>query len=215
LEDVFGSRTLGESSKRLVIPSFNPDTGEVHVWKTSHDARLQMDFRKLAVDVGLSTAAAPTYFPTHRLDCGTPLIDGGMWANNPIAVALVEAIGILKWPAECLRVLSLGCTTKPLNIDWGRRHSLGTLGWAEKIADVFMTAQSSGAMGMAMHLVPDRQNVVRISPAVGDRYRLDNRDEIPSLKGIGASEARKALPALGPLFFDKPVAEEFRPYHSG
>lgn len=136
LEDVFGSKTLGESSKRLVIPSFNPDTGEVHVWKTSHDARLQKDFKELAVNIALSTAAAPTYFPTYRLDCGTPLIDGGMWANNPIAVAMVEAIGILKWPAESLRVLSLGCTTKPLNIDWGRRHSLGTLGWVEQFAAV-------------------------------------------------------------------------------
>jgi len=214
LEDVFGSRTLGESSKRLVIPSFNPDTGEVHVWKTSHDPRLEKDFKKLVVDVAMSTVAAPTYFPTHRLDCGTPLIDGGMWANNPIAVAVVEAIGILKWPAESLRVLSLGCTTTPLNIDWGRRHSLGTLGWADKIADVFMTGQSSGAMGMALHLVSERQNVIRISPDVGDRYKLDSRDEIPSLKGIGASEARKALPGLRPVFFDQPVTEEFKPFHS-
>jgi patatin-like phospholipase/acyl hydrolase len=41
LEAVFGRRTLGESTKRLVIPSFNIDTGEVHVWKTSHHARLR------------------------------------------------------------------------------------------------------------------------------------------------------------------------------
>lgn len=77
-----------------------------------------------------------------------------------------------------------------------------------------MTAQSSGAIGMAMHLVPERNNIVRISPVVGDRYRLDSRDEIPSLKGIGASEARKALPGLKPLFFDQPVTEEFNPNYS-
>lgn len=214
LEDVFGKRTLGESTKRLVIPSFNIDTGEVHVWKTAHDPRFQRDYRNAAVDVALSTAAAPTYFPTHRLDCGTPLIDGGMWANNPIAVALVEAIGILKWPADGLWVLSLGCTTTPLNVDWGRRHSLGKFGWAEKIADVFMAGQSSGAMGMAEHLIADRQNIVRISPFVGDRYELDSRDEILSLKGLGASEARKALPSLRPSFFQEPVTEVFMPYHS-
>lgn len=214
LTQVFGDKTLAQSNNRLVIPSFNPDTGEVHVWKTSHDIRLQRDFRSLAVDVALSTAAAPTYFPTHQLDCGTPLIDGGMWANNPIAVAMVEAIGILKWPADQIRVLSLGCTSTPLNIDWGRHRPLGKFGWADKIAEVYMTAQSSGALGMAMHLVPDRRNVIRISPIVGDRYTLDGRDDIKSLKGIGSSEARKALSDIRDLFFDHPVTEEFKPCHS-
>jgi uncharacterized protein len=213
LEEVFGEKKLGQSKKRLVIPSFNPDTGEVHVWKTSHDIRLQRDFRCRVVDVAMSTAAAPTYFPTHRLDSGMPLIDGGMWANNPIAVAVIEAIGILKWPADQLQVLSLGCTSTPLNMDWGRRHSLGKFGWAEKIADVFMTAQSSGALGMAQHLLPDRTHIKRYSSIVGDRYTLDGSDEITSLRGLGASEARKALPELGD-FFDRPVDEEFVPCHN-
>jgi len=48
--------------------------------------------------------------------------------SNPIAVALVEAIGILKRPAGDLRVLSLGRTTQALNMNWGRRHSLGKFG---------------------------------------------------------------------------------------
>src|SRR5262249_55488929 len=81
LEEAFGQRKLGESTKRLVIPSFNVETGEIHVWKTSHDAGSERDYRTRVVDVALSTAAAPTYFPTHELECGTPLIDGGMWAN--------------------------------------------------------------------------------------------------------------------------------------
>ena len=212
--EVFGERKLGESTKRLVIPSFNIDTGDVHVWKTSHHPRFERDYKASAVDVGLSTAAAPTYFPTHRLACGTPLIDGGMWANNPIAVALVEAIGILNWPRDDVRVLSLGCTTTPLNVDWGRAHSLGKLGWAQKLADVFLAGQASGAMGMAQHLIGDRQNIVRISPLVGPRYELDGQNEIPSLKGLGASEARRALPAVRPLFFGQPVTEAFVPFHS-
>jgi uncharacterized protein len=214
LEEVFDQRTLGESSKRLVIPALNIDTGEVHIWKTSHHPRFETDYKTPVVEVALSTAAAPTFFPTHRLACGTPLIDGGMWANNPVAVAVVEAIGILKWPTDSLRVLSLGCTTTPLNVDWGRRHSLGKFGWIEKIADVFMAGQSSGAMGMALHLISNRQNLVRISPFAGARYKVDTDDEIPSLKGLGASEAREALSSLRSLFFEQPVTDNFTPYHS-
>jgi patatin-like phospholipase/acyl hydrolase len=44
------------------------------------------------VDVALSTSAAPTYFPVHRV--GTQnLIDGGIIANSPDTIALMRALG--------------------------------------------------------------------------------------------------------------------------
>lgn len=212
LSDAFGSRRLGESRKRLVIPSFNVETGEVHVWKTAHHPRLERDYTHSALEVALSTGAAPTYFPTYKAQSGTPLIDGGVWANNPVAIATVEALGVLGWQASDLRILSLGCTTAPFEIDWGRNHSLGTLSWATRITDLFMIAQSVSAIGMTLHLLPDRSNLVRISPVVGkSRFELDRVSEIPSLRGIGDCEARKALPQLRPMFFTTPVEEDFVP----
>jgi len=214
LSDVFGIRRLGDSRKRLVIPSFNVETGEVHVWKTAHHPRLERDYAHSALEVALSTGAAPTYFPTYKAQSGTPLIDGGVWANNPVAIATVEAIGVLGWQASELRILSLGCTTTPFDIDWGRKHSLGKLGWATKITDLFMEAQSASATGMTQHLLPDRDNLVRISPMVGkNRFDLDSVEEIPSLKGLGDFEARKALPRLRSAFLTAPVLEDFVPCH--
>jgi patatin-like phospholipase/acyl hydrolase len=213
LEEVFGNRRLGESKSRLVVPSFNLDSGEVHLWKTSHHPHLERDFRASVVDVALSTASAPTYFPTHRGAAGTPLLDGGVWANNPVAVAMVECVGVLGWHPRDLRVLSLGCTTTPLAVNWGRTHALGAMYWGSKIADVFMTAQSSSALGMAQHLIEDRANLVRISPTVGKRFGIDTVKEIPSLMGLGDSEARKALPSLRSTFFAGPPAEPFEPCH--
>jgi len=214
LSEVFASRRLGESRKRLVIPSFNVETGEVHVWKTSHHPRLERDYLHAVTEVALSTGAAPTYFPTYKAPSGTPLIDGGVWANNPVAIATIEAIGVLGWQASDLRILSLGCTTTPLGIDWGRKHSLGVLGWATKFTEVFMRAQSMSAIGMAQHLLPDRNNLVRISPTVGtNRFELDGVSEIPSLRGLGDTEARKALPELRSKFLTAPVQEDFVPCH--
>src|SRR5713226_6315907 len=43
LQNVFGTAKLGDSKKRLVIPSMNLETGEVHVFKTAHHPRLQTD----------------------------------------------------------------------------------------------------------------------------------------------------------------------------
>jgi hypothetical protein len=85
--------------------------------------------------------------------------------------------------------------------------------WATQIAELFMVAQANTGFGMAQHLVPDRQQIVRISPVVSARFSLDQCAEIPSLRGLGDSEARRALPALIETFFGYPTSEEFTPFH--
>jgi hypothetical protein len=132
-------------------------------------------------------------------------------ANNPVAVAVVEAIGILNWERDSLQVLSIGCTSTPLNVSWGQRFSLGFAYWGIKLADVFLRAQSSGAFGMAQHLLSNRNNIVRICPEVSPRFGLDTVREINSLRALGDSEARKALPQIRPRFFMTP-ADIFVPY---
>lgn len=83
LKTVFGEKRLGDSTRRLVIPSLDIAKGEVHIWKTAHHPRFQTDYRASMVDVALATAAAPTYFPTHRLASGIPLVDGGDMGKQP------------------------------------------------------------------------------------------------------------------------------------
>jgi patatin-like phospholipase/acyl hydrolase len=211
LEKKFAEKKLGESKNRLVIPSLNLETGEVHVYKTAHHERFQRDYKEKVVDVALATSAAPTYFPTYNSVSGTPLVDGGLWANNPMWLAVVEAIGVLDWPRDQLKVLSIGCTTEPLNIKLARRLPMGKAYWAFKVTDLFMSAQSSASFGTAQ-LLAGHMNVTRISPSVANgKFGLDVIKEIESLKGLGDSEARKALPNISSFFTDK--AEAFVPVH--
>lgn len=208
----FGEKILGDSKNRLVIPSVNLETGEVHVYKTSHHSRLERDFREKVVEVALATSAAPTYFPTHVSAAGSPLVDGGVWANNPTGLAAVEAIGILGWPRDQIEILSIGCTSEPLNISAARTMPLGLGYWATKITQLFMKTQSFASHGTAQLLV-GHNHVVRIDPVMPNgRFGLDVIKEIGSLKGLGDSEARKALPAVR-KFFEEEV-EEFTPYHT-
>ena len=58
LVKVFEDRRLGEAGTRLLIPAFDPKGQGVHVFKTSHHPRLQMDYRMTAVDVAMATSAA-------------------------------------------------------------------------------------------------------------------------------------------------------------
>lgn len=211
LKAKFGESRLGDSETRLVIPSVNLETGEVYIYKTAHHPRFERDYREQAVDVALATAAAPTYFPTHRSAAGVPLVDGGMWANNPVGLAVVEAVGVLGWDRHDLKVLSLGCTAEPLDAGLAIRRGLGMSYWAWKSVDVFMAAQSSASLGTAQ-ILAGHENVVRICPVSGKgRFGLDKVREISSLKGLGHSEARKALPHLRSMFFAT-EAEPFQPY---
>lgn len=211
LTEVFGDRRLGECRTRLLVPSLNLETGEVHVYKTSHHERFKMDYKERAVDVAMATAAAPTYFPTYRSSAGLPLVDGGMWANNPAGPAAVEALGVLGWHQGEAQLLSLGCTTEALRARPNRARRLGLNYWALKLVTVFMSGQSSASNGTAQLLL-GHSNVVRVSPMMPHkRFKLDSVKDIEGLRGLGESEARKAMPFVERFFEAR--AELFEPYH--
>jgi len=212
LTAALGGKRLGDSQVRLAIPSQNLETGEVHIFKTSHHERFATDHKNLMVDVALATSAAPTYFPTHKLPLGTPLIDGGLWANNPCGVAAVEAVSILNWNRADTWLLSLSCTRTPISVEKAHTFSAGKLYWARKLLEVVGAGQSSGSLGTAKHLL-GHQSVYRVEPVVSaTAFELDKADAIDRLKGLGASEARTHGPHLQEYLKD--VAEAFVPFHS-
>ncbi len=152
LERAFQSKRLGDSSVRLVIPAYHADKEDVYVFKTRHHPRLQMDWKESAVNVALATAAAPTYFQAHPMPSGAPLIDGGIWANNPVGLAAVEARSVLGWKDDDLYIVRLGCTEEVLDIP----VESGYAGLLLKSTALFMQGQSRGADGTAMLLSDHR-----------------------------------------------------------
>lgn len=213
LEDTFGDKRIGDACTRLLIPAWNPVARSVYIYKTAHHERLRNDYKSLAVDAALATAAAPTYFRQHVTQHAVGLTDGGTWANNPIALAVVEAITMLGWPRESLHVLSLGCLEETYTIrKWA---GLGTLG--SKVIRLFMDGQSHGAMGIAKLLTGhehERTAIHRINHTVPyNAYKMDDTRIIQDLKGLGFSFARDRQPVLDPVFFSQP-AEAFVPVYS-
>jgi patatin-like phospholipase/acyl hydrolase len=215
LTHVFGDRKLGESKTRLVVPSMDVNSGRVHLWKTAHNPRFVQDYVVRMVEVAMATSAAPTYFQVFLTEAGTPLIDGGVFANNPAGLAAVEAVGVLKWSPEEIRILSLGCGAEALDIrSRGWRRS-GIAGWASKLSAVFMAAQSDASCGTATHLIADRSNFMRISPDLPNgRYGLDVAKELTSLRSLGETLARHERQNVMPMFFDPGPAAAFVPDHA-
>ena len=207
LEGTFGDRRLGDSKRRLVIPSLNLDTGEAYLYKTAHHLRLERDYKESAVTVALATSAAPTYFPTHQANGGLAFVDGGLWANNPTAVAVIEAVATLGWEPKALQVLSLGCSTAPVIVGWERWLPLGQLYWASRTASLFMAGQSSSSLGIARLFVGE-QNLTRISPAVQQgRFTMDGVRGMEVLRGLGEVAARRELPKLRQVFLAEAASE--------
>jgi len=215
LREAFGQRLLGESRTRLLIPSLNLAAERVHIYKTSHHIGIIKDYKVPAVDVALATVAAPTYFPIHLSPEGVPFIDGSVWARNPMGLAVIEAIGILEWPRDSIRLLSLGCTATRIEVSWSswKRHtSLGAAFWAARLADVFMTAQSSSAVVTA-HVLIGPNNIFRIDPDMSEhRFTLDGVEHMPLLRQLGEREASNAFATLVPVFFQGKAAA-FVPCH--
>jgi patatin-like phospholipase/acyl hydrolase len=94
LTQVFGNKRLGEAKTRLVIPSIDLVHGQTKVFKTRHLPHLDLDHRMPVVDVLMATTAAPTFFPHAEIQDGSAYVDGGLWANNPTMVAVVESMAI-------------------------------------------------------------------------------------------------------------------------
>ena len=157
LRIAFGDKLLGHSQQRLVVPSFSALTGKIYVYKTPPDARFESDWRCPAVEVALATSAAPSYFPPYISSDFIAHLDGGMWANNPIANAVAEAIGVLEVDASQIRVLSIGCTNTAQSFDL---KSAGLFGWRKKALSASFRGQSFGSMGIAALLVACRRENV-------------------------------------------------------
>lgn len=118
-----------------------------------------------------------------------------MWANNPIGVATIEAVGLLGWPADRLKILSIGTRTDVKMLP--RLRGKATM--ATSVARLFMAGQSHSALGTAKIITGDGHDhraIWRIDQtAPAGRYTLDNASRITEM----AITIAAATPATAPI----------------
>jgi len=210
LKECFGDTLLGACRKRLVIPSYNIGEDDVYLFKTPHHERLTRDYKVPVWKVAMATSAAPTYFPSFRNVDHIRLVDGGVWANNPAMVGIVEAVSMLDVPLESILVFSLGTTSEIKGRSKRLDHG-GLLQWAFEAVDVIMRGQSIGANTQAMHLLGP-ENVLRLDPKVPDGLFALDRIKEEELRSKAAHESRHIAPFFKEKFTGY-IADEFKPFH--
>lgn len=219
LLEVFGGTLLDEAKVRLTIPSFEGRHGEPYIYKTPHHPDYKRDRHEKMAHVALHTAAAPSFYASVEND-GYVMVDGGLWANNPVMIAVVDALCCFDVPAENIRILSIG--TGDTLFSTASRSNAGWFGWImpagaapPMVFQAAVKAQSHNANGQAGLLV-GRGNFVRIDPSEG-KYPIEMDDvqraclELPEaarshVEGSGRGVAEMFLDELACAYVKCPAA---------
>jgi len=198
LYEVFGARKFCDIDHKIAITSFDAASGYPVVFKSKYPKPVISYKKHLSVvDVALATSAAPTYFPAARTGAGV-MIDGGVWANCPVMVGVIDAIDIFKCAKENIYILSIGTTTTPEFIKKPLRDG-GVFEWAKPIPTVLMHATKLASIEQAKKL---SGTFIRVDDVVeSGRFDLDDCRAIGDLEQMGRGIVQRMFAELKSQFF--------------
>ena len=123
---VFGTTTLGQLWESrgipMAIPAVKMSNYKPYLFKTPHNNKSDgRDSNYSLVDVCLASSAAPIFRSLAAVEHPSGegyhvFADGGLWANNPVIVSLIEALRILKEKDSLdteVEIYCLGSCSKP------------------------------------------------------------------------------------------------------
>lgn len=149
LDDTFGEMMLSNLLKPCIISSYDIRNARPHFFKQHKSSNEIYNFK--IKDVARATSAAPTYFEAARVKnkMGTPypLIDGGVFVNNPSLVAYSEVrtmtFGDLKNPtAKDMLIVSVGTGSVSKSYAYKNAKDWGAIGWIKPIIEIMMSGNS-------------------------------------------------------------------------
>ena len=180
--------TLGEIGTPLLITSSDVSTGGVHVFKSRYLEDLGEPYVRdggvLLSDAILASCSTPAYFDPAYVGKNN-LADGGLWANNPSIIALVEAVSKFGQSIEQVRILSIGTGHSASFYGCNRFWGLLT-GWGrQKLVSYVLGLQSQASTNMSKLLLRDRY--YRLDPEI-ETWDLDDTKHLGSLRSLAAKD---------------------------
>lgn len=161
VEDIFEDRVIGDLKSCVVVPAINYTIGKMRAFKTPHNTMFYQDQSKPLVDVALATSAAPTYFPIHSIE-GNRFVDGGLAANNPVLMGVVEAYRAFQVPLSNISGLCVGNMGQGLAANHEKSTNIGYRGWGfgQDIINLAMSIGEQLSFDMARMLLDERLELI-------------------------------------------------------
>lgn len=200
LASVFGDKRIKDCKTRLLLPAFNIETGSFRVFKTQHHEQLFFDGKEKIVNCLMATTAAPTYFLPVKGNRGT-YIDGGVGANNPSLLGVVEALSKCGWELNELSLLNIGgIDTRPT-----RGNERMALKDIKAIINCFMAAETQIAKNSCSLLLGERYKCVDYMP--NRVIRMDNASDqnLRELETWGRHRALEDVSVIDNVFFSEAI----------
>ena len=176
LQRVFGARTLGEASPRLMVTAYDTLSRSSLFFKSFKPGQATVPLW----EVCRAATAAPAYFPAYLTTVEgrrRALIDGGVVANNPTACAIAEAVRLNQdGRLDGLVVLSIGTGESTRQISEHEATTWGALEWAIPIIDVLFDGSSDSVDYIANEILSDGHYFRMQAPLLRGYDDFDNVD---------------------------------------
>lgn len=208
LEGYFGDLRLSQLLKPCLIPAYDIDRRVSHFF-AQHDYAQKGDGADFLVrDVCRATSAAPTYFEAALVrSCSGvtyPLVDGGVFANNPALCAYSEVRNAVGNPsAKDMFIVSLGTGSEHTPYKYLDAKDWGAIGWIRPVIDIMMAGASETTdyhLKKMFSAGGHEGNYVRIQPARMGNASLEMDDatepNIQALVEVGIETAQNCSQEL-------------------
>ncbi len=211
LEETFGEIELKDLIKPCIISSYDIKNAKPHFFKQQNAQNSIYNFK--VKDVARSTSAAPTYFETalveNQLGSSYPLIDGGVFINNPSLAAYSEARGmsfsddLIKPDANHIMIVSLGTGANAKKFEYDKAKDWGAIGWIKPIISIMMNGNSQ-----TVHYHLDKIYHTLEGQNKNDYHRLEPEVVTADIEMDNAEkENLKALESDGLGYISKPSVD--------
>ena len=198
LYDYLGELKLSALLKPSLITSYDIRRRRAHFFK-QHRAKQEPNRNFLVRDVARATSAAPTYFECARVKSDAnliyPLVDGGVFANNPTLCAYAEARVHADKRAADMVILSLGTGSNEKSYAYAEAKDWGLAEWAKPVISIMMSGVAETVhyqLDQIFDAVGRPEQYLRVQPEIpADNTDLDKVDQenLNELRQLGVEAA--------------------------
>lgn len=203
LNEVFGTAQLKDCLRPVVITAAQLNEFGHRVFTTLERCEgLTKDATLSVVDVVMASCAAPTYFPpVQPVGEERTYVDGGVWANNPALIAVIEAYRRANVPLSEICLVSVGngqFPTGAVPTDFNKLRPASPAA-IRYLFDMMFSTQSTAADDFAQTLIGS-ENMLQVNANLAEFISLhDVESAVTKLPPLAEASARKTFAKLNQL----------------